>query len=108
MPGGFERIDGSDPDKIKLTKLEVDPKGSQEEIFEFNFTDLNPKSIQYDIGSKTLAVSFETKFKEDIIKYYKDGEIENYQDGFELSLANIEKARNVILVFNQIIAELNE
>ena len=104
----FDRIDDSDPDKIKLTKLEVDAKGGQEEIFEFNFTDLNPKSIQYDIGSKTLAVSFETKFKEDIIKYYKDGEIENYQDGFELSLADIEKARNVILVFNQIIAELNE
>ena len=50
----------------------------------------------------------ETKFKEDIIKYYKDGEIENYQDGFELSMADIEKSRNVILVFNQIIAELNE
>ena len=104
----FERIDDSDPDKIKLTKLEVDSKGGQEEIFEFNFTDLNPKSIQYDIGSKTLAVSFETKFKEDIIKYYKDGEIENYQDGFELSMTDIERARNVILVFNQIIAELNE
>lgn len=104
----FEKIDPSDPEKIKLTKLEVDSKGGTEEIFEFNFTDLNPKSIQYDIGSKTLAVSFETKFKEDIIKYYKDGEIENYQDGFELSIADIEKARNVILVFNQIIAELNE
>lgn len=104
----FERIDESDLEKIKLTKLEVDAKGGQEEIFEFNFTDINPKSIQYKIGSKTLAVSFETKFKEDIIKYYKDGEIENYQDGFELSLTDIEKARNVILVFNQIIAELNE
>ena len=104
----FERIDDSDPDKIKLNKLEVSAKGGQEEIFEFNFTDLNPKSIQYDIGSKTLAISIETKFKEDIIKYYKDGEIENYQDGFELSMADIEKSRNVILVFNQIIAELNE
>ncbi len=104
----FERIDESDPEKIKMTKLEVDAKGSQEEIFEFNFTDINPKSIQYKIGSKTLAISFETKFKEDIIKYYKDGEIENYQDGFELSMTDIEAARNVILVFNQIIAELNE
>lgn len=104
----FERIDEADPEKIKLTKLEVDTKGSQEEIFEFNFTDINPKSIQYKIGSKTLAISFETKFKEDIIKYYKDGEIENYQDGFELSMTDIEGARNVILVFKQIIAELNE
>lgn len=104
----FERIDPEDPEKIKLNKLEVDAKGGQEEIFEFNFTDINPKSIQYKIGSKTLAISFETKFKEDIIKYYKDGEIENYQDGFELSMTDIEAARNVILVFNQIIAELNE
>ncbi|WP_436517439.1 hypothetical protein [Ekhidna sp. To15] len=104
----FERIDDTDPEKIKMTKLEVDAKGGQEEIFEFNFTDINPKSIQYKIGSKTLAISFETKFKEDIIKYYKDGEIENYQDGFDLSMTDIEDARNVILVFNQIIAELNE
>ncbi|MEP1033718.1 hypothetical protein [Ekhidna sp.] len=104
----FERIDETDPEKIKLTKLEVDAKGGQEEIFEFNFTDINPKSIQYKIGSKTLAISFETKFKEDIVKYYKDGEIENYQDGFDLSMTDIEAARNVILVFNQIIAELNE
>lgn len=104
----FERIDASDLQKIKLTKLEVDSKGSKEEIFEFNFTDLNPKSIQYKIGSKTLAVTFETKFKEDIIKYYKDGEIENYQDGFELNFEGIEDARNVILVFNQIIDALNE
>lgn len=103
----FEQIN-SDPEKIKLTKLNVDAKGSQEEIFEFNFTDINPASIKYKIGSKTLAVSFETKFKEDIIKYYKDGEIENYQDGFELNLTDIESARNVILAFNQIIAELNE
>ena len=50
----------------------------------------------------------ETKFKEDIVKYYKDGEIENYKDGVVLDLEGIEKARNVILVFNQIIAELNE
>ncbi|MEO9482062.1 MAG: hypothetical protein ABJG47_01365 [Ekhidna sp.] len=104
----FERIAGSDMKKIKLNKLEVGAKDSQEEIFEFNFTDLNPKSIQYKIGSKTLAISFETKFKEDIIKYYKDGKIENYQDGFELSMTDIEAARNVILAFNQIIAELNE
>jgi hypothetical protein len=104
----FETINHSDLEKIKLTKLEVDSKGSQEEIFEFNFTDINPKSIQYKIGSKTLAISFETKFKEDIIKYYKDGEIKNYKDGFELSMTDIEAARNVILVFNQIIAELNE
>ncbi|MEO9871069.1 hypothetical protein [Ekhidna sp.] len=104
----FERLDESDTEKIKLIKLEVNTKGSTEEIFEFNFADINLKSIQYKIGSKTLSISFETKFKEDIIKYYKNGEIENYQDGFELSMTDIETARNVILVFNHIIAELNE
>lgn len=104
----FEQIDQEETEKIKLNKLEVDAKGSKEEIFEFNFSDINPKSIQYKIGSKTLAISFETKYKEDIIKYYKDGEIENYQDGFELSMTDIEASRNVILVFNQIIADLND
>ncbi|SNT12839.1 hypothetical protein SAMN05421640_2405 [Ekhidna lutea] len=104
----FEQVDKSDPEKIKLTKLEINEKGRTEEIYEFNLTDLNPKSIQFDIGYKTLAVDFETKFKEDIIKYYKDGKIENYQDDFELIFVDVEKARNIILVFNQIIAELNE
>lgn len=104
----FEPFDPNDDEKIKMTKLTVSAKGGKEEIFEFNFTDINPKSIKYKIGSKTLAVSMETKFKEDIVKYYKDGEIENYKDGVVLDLESIEKARNVILVFNQIIAELNE
>ena len=104
----FERVDESDPEKIKLTRLTVDSKDGSEEIFEFNFTDLNPKSIQYDISRKKLSVSFITMFKEDIIKYYEDGEIEDYQDGFELYMPDIEKARNVISVFNHIIAELNE
>ncbi len=104
----FQRTDDSDPNKIKLTTLTVDSKNSTEEIYEFNFTDLNPKSIQFDIGSKTLAVSFETNFKEEIIKHYKNGEIENYQDGFELQMKDIEKARNVISVFNQIIDDLNK
>lgn len=104
----FEPFDPNDDEKIKMTKLTVSAKGGKEEIFEFNFTDINPKSIKYKIGSKTLAVSMETKFKEDIVKYYKDGEIENYKDGVILDLESIEKARNVILVFNQIIAELNE
>ena len=104
----FESIDDSDPGKIKLTKLTVDSKDGSEEIFEFNFTDLNPKSIQYDIGRKTLSVSFRTMFKEDIIKYYEDGEIEDYQDGFELSMPDIETARNIKLVFNHIITELSE
>lgn len=103
----FEPLDDSDADKMKLTKLTVDAKGGTEEIFEFNFTDINPKSIQYEIKSKKLGVTLETKFKEDIVKYYKDGEIENYQDGFDLSFDSIEDARNVILVFNQIIEELS-
>lgn len=104
----FERIDQSDLDKIKLTKLIVDSKGGSEEIFEFNFTDLNPKSIQYDISRKELLVSFTTMFEEEIIKYYEDGEIEDYQEEFELIMPDIEKARQVISVFNQIIAELNK
>ena len=58
----FEQID-ADLEKIKLTKLNVDAKGSEEEIFEFNFTDINPTSIQYKISGKALAISFETKFQ---------------------------------------------
>ena len=104
----FEQSNSSDPNKMKLTVIEVDSKNSTEEIYEFNFTDLNPESIQFDISSKNIKIPFETKFKEDIIKHYKNGEIENYQSGFELRMTDIEKARKVISAFKHIIEELGE
>ena len=104
----FEKSHPSDPNKIKLTILETGPKNSIEEIYEFNLTDLNPESIQFDIGNKRISIPFETKYKEDIIKHYKNGKLENYQNGFKLQMTDIETARNVINVFKQIIRELDK
>lgn len=83
-------------DKFKFTKVEIDEKGSTELIYELNFADLNERNIDFDVSSRSISVKLETNFKEKIIKYYKNGEIQNYEDEFIIHTNNVEESRNLI------------
>lgn len=82
--------------KFKFTKIEIDEKGSSEHIYEANFADLNERNIDFDISGRSISVIVETNFKEKIIKFYKDGEIQNYEDEFTIHANNVEESRNLI------------
>lgn len=92
----LEFVEDGNNDKFRLTKTKIDAKGGVEEVYELNVSDINPRTINYRISGKVLAVEFETNFKDKIIKYYKDGEIKNYLYGLEIVYDDIEKARNAI------------
>lgn len=83
-------------EKFKFTKIEIDEKGSTEHIYELNFADLNERNIDFDISGRSISVVVETNFKEKIIKFYKDGEIQNYEDEFTIHANNVEESRNLI------------
>jgi hypothetical protein len=103
-----EKIMDGEEILLKLSKVEITEKGGTEKIYEFNFTDINPRNINYSISSKTISVALETNFREKIIKYYKDGEIQNYEEEFEIVMNDVEAARNVIKAFKDIIELLDE
>lgn len=96
-------VSDGDLTKFKFTKMEIDEKGSTEYIYELNFADLNERNIDFDISSRSISVKLETNFKEKIIKYYKDGEIQNYEDEFTIHAKNVEESRNIIKAFVDIV-----
>jgi hypothetical protein len=82
--------------KLKYTNIETKGSTSTEEVFEFNLSDINPNSVDYSIKGKAIFVSFETNFRNKIIKAYKAGKIQPYTYSLDLAFQDIETARGVI------------
>lgn len=99
----LELVDAGKLDKFKFKKIEIDEKGSTEYIYEVNFADLNERNIDFDISGRSISVKLETNFKEKIIKYYKDGEIQNYEDEITIHANSVEESRNLISAFVDIV-----
>ena len=91
--------------KVKLTILEVKASSSVEQIFEFNFSDINPNSVDFEIKGKWLFVKFETNFKGKIMKAYKEGKIQPYAYDLSIPMRDIETSRGVISGIRKCIEE---
>lgn len=65
---------GADKDPCKITFTRIDTEKGEEEIFEFNLYDINGEKADIDISGSEVGLELETIGKEDIIKYYKDGD----------------------------------
>lgn len=102
----LELPDPSDLKKLKFTRVEADSKKSTEEVFEFNLTDIDPRSVNYSVKGKWLSLVIETNHKNKIIKYYQNGEIKPYTNTIELKVNDVEKARNLIAAFSRAITEV--
>lgn len=89
----MERAEEGNDNKLKLTQVEVKSNNSVQEIFEFNLSDINPTTINYEVKGKWLYVTFETNFKNKIIKAYKDGKIQPYVYSIDLVMKDVETAR---------------
>ncbi len=92
----LELAEPGNENKIKLTQAEIKSSSSVEEVFEFNMSDINPSSIDYEVKGKWLFVSMETNFKNKIIKAYKAGKIQPYSASLEVAVKDIETARSTI------------
>jgi hypothetical protein len=104
----FDFVNTADINKLKYTSVESDTKKTIEEVYEFNLTDINPKSVNYSVKGTWLSVTMETNFKDKIIKYYKDGKIQAYTNTIEIKLNDTEKARNIITALSESITELKK
>jgi hypothetical protein len=92
----FEQVEANDPNKIKFTSTQVKSNSSVEEVNEFNLSDINPMTVDFDVKGKWVYVGFETNFKNKIIKYYKAGKIQPYVYQLDIAVSDIETARNMI------------
>jgi hypothetical protein len=92
----FEAAASGNLNKIKYTSIMVKGNTSSEEILEFNFSDINPTTIELQTKGKLLYVKFESNFKAKIFGAYKDGKIQPYTTSGDIAVKDIETARGVI------------
>jgi hypothetical protein len=92
----FEAAGTDNVNKVKYKRVSVKGNTSSEEIFEFNFSDINPATVEVQVKGKWLYVRFETNFKAKIIGAYKDGKIQPYTTSVEVVVKDVETSRGVI------------
>lgn len=89
-------LEKTDSDCLLRFKRITSSKKSVEEIYEFGLKDLDPEKIDFSISGKELAVKLVTRYKESVVKYYKDGESGKYQNELKILVDDVEKARQMI------------
>ncbi|MBR9847468.1 MAG: hypothetical protein GYB35_15805, partial [Algicola sp.] len=67
-------------------------KGEDENVYTFNFIDINEDNIEYDSQQDLLFIELYTNQKSKYIKHSENGEMQNYEDGFKLYVNSIEDA----------------
>ena len=92
----IELID-DDPCRIKFSVIQVDSKeASAGYIYEFAIADINPGTVKLEVSGKEMTVQLETKGREKLIKPYKNGEPQNFDDDFEIFCNDVMVARNIV------------
>lgn len=87
--------------KWQFKVIEQGKKEDKEEIFEFNLIDLDEKGLKFKITGKNLSVEVNSAKGTKNIKYYENGEPDDYQDAFLIRMNNVEDARMMIAVFQK-------
>jgi len=104
---GSDRYDQSlehvEKDVVKYTVVSSDTKSSTEEIYEFNLSDINFRTIDYLVRGKSISVEFSTHASDKVIKYYKDANVGNYQNTVAIKTNDVETARNLSFYLETII-----
>lgn len=100
----LQPVDAGKFNKVKYTRTEVNTKGSgAEEVYEFNFADISPLTVEVEVRGKWLYVSMETDFKGKIIKYYKDGKIMPYTAKVEFVINDVDTSRNMVSALQKLV-----
>jgi hypothetical protein len=96
----------NDPCRFSLTVSTSDDKGkTTEEIFEFTLSDMNKQTVESKVSGKNLEVALFCKNKEKLVKAYKNGEQQAWATGAEISVNDVETAKNIAEAFRSAITQ---
>jgi hypothetical protein len=94
---------GESENALRFEVTSANHKTSSHEIYEFNLCDIDPNSVNFFVKGKELFVKLETKYKQKIVKTYKNGKTQNYTNLIYIRINDIESARNMIEGFKSAI-----
>jgi hypothetical protein len=92
--------------KTSLQIEEFDSKGkSTTTNYDFYLADIEPASLNFKVSGKKILLVFNILNKNKLIKYTKEGVLQNFVNDIELAFTDIETTREVIASFNKSIKE---
>jgi hypothetical protein len=96
----LEQLEG-DPCKLKFTRVENEKEGKSDEyIYEFMASDFSDGNSSLTVEGKLIGIQLETDGGEDLIKPYKNGEVENFTDEFVIYADDVLLAKQILKALN--------
>lgn len=86
-----------------LTFTVIDTDDGEEMVYQVNAADLNEHKVRFDTKSNAVMVEAETRGGKDLVRVFEDGEVDGFDDNFEVYAAGIENARTVVKALKEII-----
>ena len=90
-----------------LTFTILDTDEGEETVYQVNAADLNEHKVRFDTKSKAVMVEAETRGGKDLVRVFEDGEVDGFDDSFEIYAAGIENARTIVKSLKEIIVSCN-
>ena len=90
---------------LSFTILDTDE--GEETVYQVNAADLNEYKVRFDTKGKAIVVEAETRGGKDLVRVFEDGQVEGFDDGFELYADGIENARDLVKSLKEIVTNCN-
>ena len=90
-----------------LTFTVLDTDEGEETVYQVNAADLNEHKVRFDTQSKAIVVEAETRGGKDLVRVLEDGQVDGFDDGFELYADGIENARDIVKALKEIVTGCN-
>ncbi len=95
-----ERPEADNPCKVKLTRNETDSRGSSAAYdWEFMVSDIDPAGSKVSVSSREVRITLATKDGQKLIKPYKNGEAQNFDDEVVVQADDMLEARKILGAF---------
>jgi len=105
----LEPVEQGNLNKWKYTRRELNPKGSgNEDVFEFNFSDINPLSIEVEVKGKWMYVVMGTEFNGKVISAYRNSKIMPYANKIDFAINDVEIARDAVNALEKAVKALKQ
>lgn len=96
------------PCKLQFTQIKSDKNKDTEVLYEFNLSDMNPRSVDFAVSGKELSIRLYTKNKEKVIKRYLGDEKSDYVDHVKMYMNEVEQTRKLIVLFKALVKACEE
>jgi hypothetical protein len=86
--------------KLSFTRVETDDDGKSDEYkYEFTASDIHPGNSELEISGELIKINLGTRGGDKLIKPYKNGEVEDFEDGLLIYADDVVLAKKILAAF---------